>query len=284
MAPSTVSSVPGDLSSMLSRLLSTLDSSATRLSAILSTSTGVDKFMLTIYYTLKLLYPQITRVRDLRMRAAVSATPLAKTSPALVPGQAVAAVQLASPIDSWLVATDTSMRLTAAMVSEFRMISRLWGMLTMYRWAKGTYLAPPPDSPIVWGQIAACSAYQVLENVAYLAGKGIIRGDWVSPERQGKMWVLSCRFWLVHTALEAWRLLRERQRAKKTAATGEKEDKIRTKEAKKAWNRAWYINAGYAPMALHYSIPTGLISDDALGVLGLIVAYNSFGHMWRQAA
>ncbi|KAF2156955.1 hypothetical protein K461DRAFT_273049 [Myriangium duriaei CBS 260.36] len=100
------------------------------------------------------------------------------------------------------------------------------------------------------------------------------------------MWVLSCRFWFVHTVLEGVRLVREKQRVNQRARVvgEEKEEKVRAKEEQAAWYRAWYSNAGYAPMALHYSFASGLISDDVLGALGLVVAYNSFGHLWRQSA
>lgn len=290
MASTGPSSLSRDATTAVSRLLQNFDTSATRLSAILSTSTGVDKFLLTIYYTLKFLYPQIARVRALRLRSQVSEV-LKTASPALIPGEAVIAVQRLGRTDQALAATDVSLRNLAALVSEFRMISRLWGLLTMYRWARGTWNAPPPgtrvDAAIVWGQIGACTVYQALENVAFLAGKGVLRGDWVSPERQATMWVVSCRFWFAHTVLEAWRLVRESRRTKmenRLNATGEKEAKIQARQQKKAWYRAWWTNAGYAPMALHYSLANGLISDDTLGALGLVVAYNSFGHMWRETA
>ncbi|PNS19243.1 hypothetical protein CAC42_2420 [Sphaceloma murrayae] len=282
----SISSIPPKARALFLSSLSTLDRSATRLSTILSTSTGIDKFMLTIYYTLKLLYPQISRVRALRLQHHLS-TFLTKANSALLPGESLIAVLQLSKTDAYLEEADKSMRLAAAMISEFRMITRLWGMLTMYRWAKGTWIAPPQDGIVkacTWGQITACSVYQVLENVAYLAGKGIVRGEAVSPARQKAMWLWSCRAWTVHTALEVVRLLRTRQ----LTGIGEKEasGEVGGKrvEEERAWWRSWFVNAAYAPMAVHYSVENGLIGDEVLGMLGVVVGYNTFGHMWAQSA
>lgn len=289
MAPSSISSVPSDIHSSLSQLLLKLDSYTARLSAILSTPTGIDKFMLTIYYTIKLVLPQIKRVRLARAKAQLSSF-AAKASPALLPGETLVAVTSLSRTDRALAATETGAAALSGIVSEFRMVGRLWGLMTMYRWGRATALNPPGgklDTAIVAGQVFACTMYQVLENVAFLAGKGVISGEWVRPEKLGRMWLLSCRFWFAHTVLEAWRLLREKSRLDKkidAAVSGEKEDKIAVKKEVQAWNRAWYSNAAYAPMALHWSFATGLIPDEVVGALGLVVSYNTFGHMWRSSA
>ncbi|TKX25728.1 hypothetical protein C1H76_2007 [Elsinoe australis] len=278
-----LASIPSKAQAAILQTFLKLDSTATRLSVLLSTPTGIDKFMLTIYYTLKLLYPQISRLRALRLQHHLS-TFLIKASSALLPGESLVAVLQLSKTDERLAEADKSMRLAAAMIGEFRMITRLWGMLTMYRWAKGTWLSPPGDAVVrgcTWGQIAACSVYQVLENVAYLAGKGIIRSERLGPEAQKAMWLWSCRAWSVHTILEAVSLLRQRQVKEQKGEKGEVETK---KAEEQAWWRSWFVNAAYAPMAVHYSVENGLFSDDHLGVLGLIVGYNTFGHMWAQTA
>ncbi|KAF2225883.1 hypothetical protein BDZ85DRAFT_258244 [Elsinoe ampelina] len=283
----SISTLPSKARALLLSSLSTLDRSSTRLSAILSTSTGIDKFMLTLYYTLKLIYPQISRLRALRLQHHLSAF-LTKANSALLPGESLVAVLQLSKTDAWLAEADKSMRLAAAMVSEFRMITRLWGLLTMYRWAKGTWVAPPADGVVkaaTWGQIVACTVYQALENVAFLAGKGILRGEAVGPERQKAMWLWSCRAWFVHTALEAVRLVRTRQiqgLGEKEGVNGEVSAKRREEE--KAWWRSWFVNAAYSPMAIHYSVEGGLIADDTLGLLGLVVGYTTFGHMWAQSS
>ncbi|KAF4551237.1 Peroxisomal biogenesis factor 11-like protein 2 [Elsinoe fawcettii] len=282
----SISSVPPRARHALVSTLSTLDRSATRLSSILSTSTGIDKFMLTLYYTLKLVYPQISRIRALRLQHHLSAF-LKSANSALLPGESLIAVLQLSKTDAYLAETDKSLRLLAAMISEFRMITRLWGLLTMYRWAKGTWVAPPQDTlvkAVTWGQITACTVYQALENVAYLAGKGILRGEAVSAERQKAMWLWSCRAWFVHTALEVVRLVRVRQ----LSGLGEKEVNGEVSEKRKgeekAWWRSWYVNAAYTPIAMHYSTEGGLIGDDTLGLLGVVVGYNTFGHMWSQSS
>lgn len=288
MATKTPPSMTSELVAAAHRGAARLDRASGKLSGILSTAVGIDKFMLTGYYTLKLVYPQITRVRALRQQHFLQSH-IETIDTGLQSGKTLALLHL-DQTDQYLEATDKSARLLAATISEFRMITRLWGLLTMYRWAKGTWHAPPKDALIrylTWGQIVACTGYQALENVAYLAGKGILRGQHFGAEQQKDMWLVSCRFWLAHTVFEAVKLLRQSQLSGEESPGGygaEKEGKIKKREETAAWRRAWYTNAAYAPMALHYSLENGLLSDDALGVLGVVVGYNTFGHLWRSAA
>ncbi|KAL9104858.1 MAG: hypothetical protein Q9163_000244 [Psora crenata] len=50
------------------------------------------------------------------------------------------------------------------------------------------------------------------------------------------------------------------------------------------WKKDLNVNAAYAPMTVHYSREQGLLSESAIGVLGVVVAWWSFGDAWRASA
>jgi len=249
---------------------------------------GVDKFLLTIYYTLKLLYPQITRLRSLRFRRFISGF-ISKARSGLLPGETLITV-LEQRDDDFLSELDLGMRNAAALVGDVRMFMRLWSLLGIYAGAKRVLTNPPKDQVtkyIVMGQLGSIGVYQAFENVAYLAGKGILRGDWVAPEKQKRMWLVGCRFWGVYVALEFARLAREWQIKQMTVQEktegGDAVDAQRQQEVQ-AWRRSWWSNAAYSPMTVHYSVDGGILSDEQLGFLGVVIGFIGFGHLWKQSA
>ena len=287
------SSLPSTLNRSLRQTLSQTDTNLTKLTRLLSTPAGIDKFLLTIYYALKLTYPQIARLRSLQFRRYLRSF-ISRANDSLLPGETLITV-LEKPNDDFLGTLEQSMRAAAGTVTEFRIFTRLWSLLTIYAWGKSTWANPPKDQIVracVWGQVAFCGLFQAYENVAYLAGKGVLRGDWCNAQKQGKWWVLSCRFWLVHITLEATRLLRTWQlqnlELKKVQAQEGEDEKVeqvkRQKEDVSTWRRAWYANAAYAPIALHYSVPGGALTDDQMGLCGFIVGTIGLKYMWKQLA
>jgi len=178
------------------------------------------------------------------------------------------------------------------MVSDYRMISRLWGLLPLYAWGKEAWERNAEVDIVEWGQILSCAFYQGLENLAFLSSKGVLRGAWFGDaRRQAKWWRWSCRFWMIYVGLEAVKLLREKQvmevEEKGVVVSddkGEKERKSSIMKRKREWNRAWYTNAAYAPMTVHWSMEKGILNNEIIGALGVVVAYFQFGHLWKQSA
>lgn len=164
----------------------------------------------------------------------------------------------------------------------------------MYAWGRATYLQPPEDKvvrTITWAQVAVNTAFQVLENGAYLAQHGILNGERWSGEqgtkRQTWWWVWSSRFWAAHVGLEFARLGYVALKAKESNAKGdegEKEDKIRRKEENAAWWREVVSNGAYAPMTIHWGLEDGLISDATVGVLGTIAGIVNLSQNWKATA
>ena len=152
-----------NLRQSLQQNFSILDRLLTRLSAILSTTSGTDTTLCTLAYTLSLLHIRLDRHLTARLQRI--AVHLAKTaSDALLPGETViatvdllntAALESTNGKSTALaaVAADTGLlsltrlaRLTAStkalvdLLSEVRVFMRLWGLLGIYQSAKRLYL------------------------------------------------------------------------------------------------------------------------------------------------
>lgn len=289
---SIVTSIPPKLRARAQALLSRGDDLAMHLTRVLATPAGIDKFLMTIYYTMKLVYPQIARLRALRADQHIQAF-ISKAAASLLPGETlVAPIAALTPPDGTLATLEASSRALAALISDFRIFVRCWGLLGIYTWGRSTWTSPPEDKVLkrlVWGQVGVNTGFQLCENVAYLASKGVLRGPRFGTEMQNRWWMYSCRFWAAHTALEAARLLRvwqlsvrEAQSEKNVEGLSSEEARAKKMEATQAWSRAWYVNAAYAPMTVHYSIPNGLLTDEWLGALGIIAGSIGLRHMWKQ--
>lgn len=202
-----------------------------------------------------------------------------------------------------------------AILSEYRILLRLPGLLSIYTGAVATYLSPPKDrllQSLAWAQLISIALFQALENAAFLADKGVLK--W-KPGRSGKASMWSCRAWMVYVGLELGKLGYEYQaRTVKSPAEGKEKgigerqiaegilstemidsDKNLTELERKAaameekeWLAGWKtrlaVNAAYAPMTVHYSFANGFLSDHSSAALGCIVAWLTFGDAWRKTA
>ncbi|KAL2048382.1 hypothetical protein N7G274_000293 [Stereocaulon virgatum] len=259
---------------LLSIYLSKTTSTIAHLNRLLSTTSHLDTTLLTTTYTLHLLHSLLTHRPHLSPR-------LARLTSSLTP--------------------------LTSLLDELRIILRLWGLLGIYTWGASTYLHPPKDAvvkAITWSQVCACAVYQALENGAYLSSRGVM--GW-GKERVAKAWVWSGRMWMVHVGLELVRLGYEFSQfgsAGERMAEGKKEDVEgsgvvggekgevvvvvgRDGEEKQRWER-WrrevVVNAAYAPMTVHYSLEEGPLSEGAIGALGVVVAWLTFGKAWKETA
>ena len=141
---------------------------------------------------------------------------------------------------------------------------------------------------ITLAQVGVNVVYQVLENVAYLGQRGIIRR---SERQQVRDWVWSSRFWAAHVLLEFAKLWRVRALWDRNGVEGmskeegeekEKEGKRKRKEEVDAWWRELLINACYAPMTIHWSVESGIMSDEWVGLLGAIAGGTGLRKMWKK--
>ncbi|KAF2734519.1 hypothetical protein EJ04DRAFT_552673 [Polyplosphaeria fusca] len=271
------------------------DTFLTRLTTLLSSPTSTDALLCTLSYTLELLRSLLSQALLSRLNALSTAT---KTTPLVLPSE--------TPIPSTtlLAQAVSSTKALAALLADFRVFVRLWGLLGIYAWGKAVWKAPTPAAlsgkervlrGLACAQILSCVAFQVLENGAYLASKGVLTGEgWAA--REGAWWVWSSRFWAVHVGLEGvrlgvlwWASSKERGALgeKGEVGDGEKEGKMEREGRRRedwVWWRDVVSNAAYFPMTMHWSTATGLLSDAGVGALGAVAGGALLVDAWRQTA
>ena len=153
---------------------------------------------------------------------------------------------------------------------------------------------------ITWAQVASIAVFQALENGAFLAGKGVL--GW-KKESVGRAWVWSARAWGVYVGLElsrlGWEARKWQGRGQGVSGNdggkgkGEAELVVKEKEEKgdvdvdvdwDKWKRQVGVNAAYAPMTVHYSLESGVLSEGTIGALGVVVAWLTMGKAWKECA
>jgi hypothetical protein len=282
--PSSAPSSPPNANS-ISVFLQNGDRTLARLSKILSTPSGTDRLLATTCYTLTLLSATInaTLTKNVQRVAEQFAD---KAAAALEPGESVIATFTTPPLTASLANLSKSSAKLAGLISDFRIFTRLWGLLGLYAWGKATYLSPPTDpvlKRIAYSQVFVNTIFQILENRAYLASKNIITR---LPAQQGSDWIWSSRFWMAHVSLDFIRLYRTRvlrNKRSSEAKAGDEEAKVQIKKEESTWWREFIVDACYLPLTIHWSTD-GILSQAQVGLLGTAAGATGLRHMWRQIA
>lgn len=239
----------------------------------------------------------------LERRLASIATEIAsKANTILLPGETLIATLPAPESTKLLAKTVGSAKALADTISDFRLFVRMWGLMGLYTWARGTWNAPLAQDAarkdrvlrgVTWAQIASCVAFQVLENGAYLSSKGALTSNgWagdVGKAKETRWWVWSSRFWAVHVGLEFVRLgvlwVGNDDAKLSEKNDGEKEDKLRMEEKRREkwlWWKDVVNNAAYFPMTLHWSVEEGILSSTGVGLCGMIAGGSNLVDFWRN--
>ncbi|OCK93253.1 uncharacterized protein K441DRAFT_662039 [Cenococcum geophilum 1.58] len=281
------------------------DSLLLRLSRLFSTPSGTDSLLCTLSYTLTLLHSLLNHALTARLTSLATSI-ASKASEALLPGETLITTFPAPPSTQLLAHATTSSKALADLISDYRIFVRLWGLFGIYSWGRRTWTTPLAAGAgrkekllraVTWGQVAACAAYQALENGAYLASKGVLNtAGWsgeVGAKRQARWWVWSCRFWAAHVGLEGvrlgalWYYRRREEDEGKGVGDGEKEEKLSREERRKE-DRIWWCNAvsnmAYAPLTVHWSVEEGVVGDAWVGFLGMVAGAVALREEWRHTA
>jgi hypothetical protein len=134
-------------------------------------------------------------------------------------------------------------------------------------------------------QVIANILFQVLENGAYLSGKGIL--SW-SKESQKAAWLWSSRFWGVHVFLDFVRLGKELL-SRMENGEGEKGEGIFVKSGESStefwrrWRRQLVTDAAYAPLTVHWGMEGGVFGEEWVGVLGSVAGCAGLWEQWRKS-
>lgn len=309
-AHSALHSIRIHLLRRLALQLRRLDRFLVRLSALLESPASTDALLGTLGYTLELLTALLSRFLTHRLVALASSI-ADKADHVLVPGETLVATLPTPASDKLLSQVATGTKALAAVIGDFRIFVRMWGLAGLYMWARGLWHAPLGKEAgakemvvrrITWAQIVSLVLFQVLENGAYLASKGVLTSDAWSGEagkrKEGAWWVWSSRFWAAHVALELVRVgvLRYYGDGEPASPTekdivgdGEKEGKLlmeqKTRE-RRVWWRDAVSNVAYMPMTLHWSVEEerGFLSDWGVGLLGAIAGGSLLLDAWKQTA
>ncbi|TKA29229.1 hypothetical protein B0A50_03739 [Salinomyces thailandicus] len=268
------------------------DAFLTHLHHTLSTSSGIDSLLTTLYFTAFLTHAQLRNLLTKQFERL--ATALASNAPKTMLPNEIMLAQLEPP-RTRLYELCTSTKALTDLLQDSWICFRLWGLLGIYHAARDNYLKPPGDAPLkllVWMRVSAGAIFQFLENAAFLAGKGVLRGSrW--EEREGKWNVWSRRFWFAQVVVEGLRLLRVRQLrfreefgAKEADGEGEKEVKIQSVELRRRWQRDVWVNAGWVAVTLHGSFEDeekSIVGEVGAGLGGLVAGLVGLLKAWEEA-
>lgn len=298
------------LAALLKTLPSNTDAFIAHLQRCLATPSGIDTLLLFICYTSRFTGSALVNISQsiLRRSSPRELVALAFTLPdktavvveaaGAAPSSAAAALvaQLAGVLGARL-------KSLGGLASEARTIARLWSLVGMYFWAKKLVLnlvaARRNNNPekgaaatttttqqgestlatlVGWAQLLSCGAFQVLENGAYLSGRGVL--GW-TPAQQGRAYVVGSRFLGFYTALELGRLLAEfvaRRDRDYSAATAEEQAEV------DAMRRSLAINMAWAPLTVHWGLEKGFLTDLVVGAGGCIPGVIQMRKLWRETA
>lgn len=280
------------LGAVIAALPSNTDALVSRLEKCLSTPSGIDTVMLFLCYTSRLSATVLTALSTSALRRSAREW-IALRLPLLPKGTTVLlstpGAAGSSPSPAVALALLAAKRLSAlsALMSEARVILRLWALLGIYSWARSLVrksLSSPSekdDAPrqsklataLEYTRVALCVALQSLENGAYLSQKGVL--GW-SPQRQAQAYKWSSRFWAGFVGIEIGKLLAERY----SGAFA----KTKTAEERQAWAKNLAKSLAWAPLTLHWSTEGGLVAEPLVGVLACIPGVIQMRDLWAKSA
>ncbi|KAE8395781.1 hypothetical protein ETB97_011966 [Aspergillus alliaceus] len=186
-------------------------------------------------------------------------------------------------------ATSSQSRLLAlsALMSETRYSLRLLGLFPLWTWGSATIKSPPSDRIIytlTLLQVLVNMIYQALENVGFLASKGVISKKLI--DRWGgidKWYIWSTRAWFGHIFFQFFVLWREhvlRKRRMSGEVSKEKQEESLKAELR-AWKKSLVNNTCWAPLCLHWCFEKGIGFPDSLsGVVSFMAGAWGVYDLW----
>jgi len=268
------------------KLLSNVDDIIRRLNKLLSTSSGRGTFIASIGHGSHALHYLLASSPSIAIRSRLRLL-LLFTSPK--------AVVAPKPT------TKPPLLAFASLVSETRYSLRLLDLIPLWAWASSVLKTPPQDSVlhlVALAQITSCVLYQALENIAFLASKGITGKKLVARTGGIPKWYLwSIRAWLCHVLLEFVRLYREVIISKRKAHIAGSEEKpqhtedetqarlVAQQQQIRAWKKSLVNNIAWAPLCIHWSLPNGIgIPESLTGFISLIANIWGLYDNWNATA
>ncbi|EAS28199.3 peroxin 11C [Coccidioides immitis RS] len=268
--------------STLKDTLSKADSTALRLSNLISTSYGEEATLAIAGYSADILHhallsPPLRAIFScLRTRLGLSASAddsKSQTRPLLA---------------------------LASLISETRTALRLLGLIPLWEWGSATVKSPPADPvlrSVAFAQVFVNVIYQFMENVAFLASKGVVSQRLLQRlGGVGKWYIWSTRAWLGHVVLEFVRLWRERSLAARQnelalAKASSPDDRLSDEDQRaealrmRAWRKSLVNNLAWFPLCVHWSLEDGArVPSNIVGLLSFIATAWKVSDLWKATA
>lgn len=177
------------------------------------------------------------------------------------------------------------LRALVDMLDDWSVMSRLWGLLTMWMLTKEFITTPNTDDKeprvrkvktvISATQIVSLIGFFILENVSWLSRRKVLA--W-SDKSQPKLILWCVRSWGVYVFAELGRLLFERVR-KRRGETGPEDA-----GAQAQWNKQFVENLAWAPLTVHWTTPGGLLPESVAALLASYAQFISVQGLWKETA
>ncbi|KAL8417690.1 hypothetical protein RB594_001372 [Gaeumannomyces avenae] len=287
---------PVPITALLAAAPADLDAFLAHLHRCLQTPSGVDCVLQFVCYGSRLSAAILTALSQNALRR--SSRELVALAFALPPRTAVLFASAGPTVPATAASARAllvAQRLKAlsGLLSEARVMSRLWGLLGMYFWARRLIVglisarrrpktseadkdaaadAPPAPSAAVaalgWVQLASCIIFQALENGAYLSSKGVMSWE---PARQGSAMRWSSRFWGLFVGIELGKLAAEATR-----------DGARARAPDWRKNVARYL--AWSPLIAHWGSEKGFIGEMGIGLLACVPSIIQMNDLWKSTA
>ncbi|KAJ4327853.1 hypothetical protein N0V84_001663 [Fusarium piperis] len=178
------------------------------------------------------------------------------------------------------------LRALVDMLDDWSVMSRLWGLLTMWMLAKEFITTPKSTddkeprvrrvkAAISTTQIASLIGFFMLENIAWLSRRKVLA--W-SDKSQPKLILWCIRSWGVYVFAELGRLLFERLGNKRNETSQE------DAESQTQWNKQFVENLAWAPLTVHWTTPGGLLPESVAALLASYAQFISVQGLWKDTA
>ncbi|WFD19551.1 hypothetical protein MCAP1_001785 [Malassezia caprae] len=199
-----------------------------------------------------------------------------------------------------------SLRAINGLTADARILFRIWAVLPMIQWMVGLERSPPPTRNLQFIerlQALSMVVYSPMEAVAYLAMHKILP---VTDAVQDWLWLYGCRLWAAYVVLDFWhiiedhRVLRtnaralEKSRGHPGPAGSEKGMSDEQRETRRLWAglrerknmllTQFWVNVGYLPLTVHWSVEGGFLTEGWVGFFGTIAAFASTRMHWKATA
>ncbi|KAF4960860.1 hypothetical protein FGADI_693 [Fusarium gaditjirri] len=177
-------------------------------------------------------------------------------------------------------------RALCAMLDEWQIMNRLFGILDMWKAAQELIKRVSADRSagngvkkldvgIQASQILCLTSFHVSEAIGFLSTRGILKRSAKSEE---KLTFLAIRSWAAFTMIEIGRLSLD------WMSTMQDKEKLATKTWKAKWKSDMLQNMAWASVAIHWSLRNGLIPEALVSPLAVFATWSLVNDAWNNAA